>query len=686
MKKSLGLLFLFVLLFVSPVVYSQFKGEASVVEKPANDKLNAFYQTNQSPLRAQHLIKLPVGTIAPKGWLLKSLELQREGLTGQLGEISIWLTKKNNAWLNKDGTGDWGWEEMPYWLKGYANIGYVLKDKKMMEESMVWINGTLNSQRDNGDFGPIVIAKNKGKRDLWAQMLMLFVLQSYYEHSNDPRVITHMDKYFKWQLSVPDNDFLTDYWENSRGGDNLYSVYWLYNITRAPYLLELASKIHRNTANWKLKNWLPNWHNVNIAQCFREPATYYQQSNDATDLQATYDNQNFIREVYGQVPGGMFGSDENSRKGFYDPRQAVETCGMVEQMASDEILLRITGDTFWAENAEDVAFNTFPAAFMPDYKSLRYLTAPNMVMSDGKDHSPGIDNGGPFLMMNPFSSRCCQHNHTSGWVYYVENLWMATPDNGLAAVLYSESEVKAKVASGSEVTIRQETHYPFEEQVKLKMQMMNPTSFPLYLRIPAWCDKPVIKVNDQVVNVNAIAGRYVKITTTWKNADRITLDFPMKIAMRTWEKNKNSVSVNYGPLTFSLKINEKYIKVDSRKTAQHDAKWQPQADPAKWPSYEILPGSAWNYGLINDFSNPEKSITIQRKPWPSDDFPFTQAAVPIELKTKGAKIPGWTIDQYGLCAELPKSPVTASEAVQEITLIPMGAARLRISAFPVINK
>ena len=154
---------------------------------------------------------------------------------------------------------------------------------------------------------------------------------------------------------------------------------------------------------------------------------------------------------------------------------------MVEQMASDEIMLRITGDTFWAENAEDVAFNTFPASFMPDYKSLRYLTAPNMVMSDSKNHSPGIDNGGPFLMMNPFSSRCCQHNHTSGWVYYVENLWMATPDNGLAAVLYSESEVKAKVASGVEVTIKQETHYPFEEQVKLKLQMMNPTLFPLYL-------------------------------------------------------------------------------------------------------------------------------------------------------------------------------------------------------------
>ena len=47
---------------------------------------------------------------------------------------------------------------------------------------------------------------------------------------------------------------------------------------------------------------------------------------------------------YGQVPGGMWGGDENSRKGYDDPRQAVETCGMVEQMTSDQMLLRSTGD------------------------------------------------------------------------------------------------------------------------------------------------------------------------------------------------------------------------------------------------------------------------------------------------------------------------------------------------------
>lgn len=675
MKK----LVLLALIACPAIIRAQTPG-ISIVKQPASDHLNNYYHTNQPPLRAQHLVKLPVGAVQPGGWLLKNIELQRDGLAGQLGNISAWLTKKNNAWLNKDGTGDWGWEELPYWLKGYANMGYVLNDKKMIDEAMVWINGTLNSQRANGDFGPYVIRKTTGKRDLWAQMLMLFVLQSYYEHSQDPRVIEHMTRYFKWQLTIPEKDFLTDYWENSRGGDNLYSVYWLYNYKREPWLLELAAKIHRNTANWRLNGWLPNWHNVNIAQCFREPATWYQQSNDPADLQASYNNQKFIREMFGQVPGGMFGGDENCRKGYTDPRQAIETCGMVEQMGSDEIMLRITGDSDWADNCEDVAFNTFPAAFMPDQRSLRYLVAPNMVVSDGKNHNPGIDNPGPYLMMNPFSSRCCQHNHTMGWVYFAENLWMATPDNGLAAIFYSESQVKAKVAGGTEVTISEQTHYPFDEGVSLGIKLTRPAEFPLYLRIPGWCTAAEVRINNQSVDVQPLPGNYVRILRSWKDGDKVTLKLPMKVTVRTWEKNKNSVSVDYGPLTFSLKIKEKYLRFDSKATAQYDSKWQENADTAPWPSYEIQPESDWNYGLTN-----LANFSIRRKPWPADNYPFSLESVPLEISTTGRKIPQWTIDQYGLCAELPDSPVTSAEKEEAITLIPMGAARLRVSAFPVVK-
>lgn len=658
------------------------KLQVSVV-KADNQQRNSFYVNNKLPLQNQYFTKLPVGSIQAGGWLKKALELQRDGLTGNLGEISIWLSKEDNAWLNKEGKGKYGWEELPYWLKGYANIGYMLQDEKIIKEAKFWIDAVLNNQRDNGDFGPAV--ERNGNRDLWTNMSMLWCLQSYYEYSKDPRVIPFMTKYFKYELSVPDNKFLEDFWENSRGGDNIASVYWLYNRTGDKWLLDLATKIDKNTANWRQTHQLPNLHNVNIAQGFREPATFALQSHDQKDIEATYRNFKLIREEYGQVPGGMFGADENARKGYNDPRQAVETCGLVEQMTSDQMLLGSTGDAFWAENCEDVAFNTFSAAFMPDYRSLRYLTAPNMVASDSKNHKPGIDNEGPFLMMNPFSSRCCQHNHAAGWVYYAENTWMATPDNGLAAQLYTEGAVTASVGKGTVVQLLETTKYPFEDQISFTVKTSAEVRFPLYLRIPSWCKNPSVKVNGHSIAADLSHGNYIRLENTWKEGDQITLKLPMELTTREWKENKNSISINYGPLTYSLKIDEDYVPRDSKATALNDSGWQAGADPAKWPSYEIFPKSAWNYGLQIDKEHPERSIKVIRKSWPKDNNPFTNSNAPIELRIKGKQIKGWTMDQYGLCSLLPLSPVKTNEPVSDLTLVPMGGARLRISAFPVVE-
>ncbi len=664
----------------------------TTVTRPSTASYNINYISNKAPLQPLAFIKLPVGSIEPKGWIRTCLLRQRDGLTGHLGEISAWLDKKNNAWFSDDGKGDHGWEEVPYWLKGYGDLAYLLRDTAMITETKSWLEKVFKSQRPDGFFGPVNIEPSKkhpqGLQDVWANMLMLWCMQSYYEHSNDKRVINLMDRYFKWETTIPDTVFLKTYWENSRGGDNLYSIYWLYNITGEKWLLDLAEKVHKNTADWTQQNNLPNFHNVNVAQCFREPATYYMQTKDSFFLKATYNDFNIIRNMYGQVPGGMFGADEDARANYTDPRQAVETCGMVEQMASDEMLARITGDPFWADHCEDVAFNTYPAALMPDFKSLRYFTAPNMAVSDTMNHAPGIQNDGPFFMMNPFSSRCCQHNHAQGWPYYAENMWMATPDNGLVAMLYNSCDVTAKVANGKMVTLEEDTHYPFDENISITVKKADNVNFPLYLRIPAWCSNASIKVNGVLVQQTPAAATYTRIENVWKAGDKIEIVLPMKLQLKTWTENKNSVSVNYGPLTFSLKIKETYKKEDSRAAAISDSRWQANADATKWPSYQILPASAWNYGIDEkdlQSNNLMSAFTVVHKAWPKNDYPFTVDDVPVSIETMGRQIPNWQLDKYGLVAVLPQSPVTVNTSDEKIELVPMGAARLRISAFPVVK-
>ncbi len=668
----------------------QTPGEApqvTVVPHPPVDAQPKHYVGNRPPLLPSPLLKLPIGAVKPEGWLRRQLELQADGFIGHLKELSDFLREDGNAWLSPTGEGHSGWEEVPYWLKGYCATAYVLGNEKMIAEARKWLDATIASQREDGYFGPRSNLTHAGdakrrKPDLWPNMIMLNALQSYYEYSGDKRVLELMTRYFRWQLQLPAEDFLPPYWQQQRAGDNLLSVYWLYNRTGQPWLLELAQKIHRHTAPWE--KGVANWHGVNICQCFREPATFYMQSKDHKHLQATINNYNTVMELYGQVPGGMFAADENCRPGYSDPRQCAETCSMVEMMLSHEILLRITGEVLWADRCEEVAFNSLPASMTADLKSLRYLTAPNHILSDRHNKAPGVQNHGPMMLFDPRSHRCCQHNVGHGWPYFTESLWHATPDGGLAATLYAPCQVTAKVAAGQEVTIVQTTTYPFDEHIQLKISLNKPCRFPLYLRIPGWCTDPQVTISGNRIPIPKNATGFLRLDHQWHEGDTILVTFPMEITVKTWEKNRRSVSVGRGPLWYSLRIEERYVRVGG---------------DDRWPVWEIHPASPWNYGLAMEedakqagqpdaaagTTDVAKLFTVEKKPWPADDQPFAVPAAPIQLKTKARKIPAWQADALGLVGLLQDSPALSEEPLEEITLIPMGCARLRISSFPTVS-
>jgi DUF1680 family protein len=396
-----------------------------------------------------------------------------------------------------------------------------------------------------------------------------------------------------------------------------------------------------------------------------------------------------MRKRYGQVPGGMYGADENARQGYSDPRQGAETCAVVEQMASDEMMMGITGDPAWADHLEDVAFNTLPAALTSDMRALRYITSPNMAVSDGKNHAPSIDNSlRGMLSMSPFSSRCCQHNHGMGWPYLTEHLVMQTADKGLAAMVYLASETTAEVADGKTVTLAINSNYPFEEQVSMTIHTSEPTAFPLYLRIPKWANEASITLNGNAIDAISLqAGKYVCLNNTWKEGDELRLTLPMNISMRTWQQNKGSLTVDYGPLTLSLQIDERYNKRDSSdpEIVQDDSHWQASVDKSLWPAYEIFTDSPWNYALVTNDEGMPLDLSVIRRPWPADNYPFTLESVPLQFTAKAQRIPSWGFDETGMTAELPTRYAQRSEEVEDIKLVPMGAARLRITAFPKAN-
>ena len=673
MRKGSALLFSLIL--ASWIAVAMHPGETLMtaeivtVRTPPAETPNRHYVSNRSPLAVSPLVKLPIGSIRPKGWLLSQLQLLREGFVGRLPELSRFL-KEDSGWVTLKGR---GWEEMPYWLKGYGDLGYLLRDAEIVEEAKKWLDLAFRSQQEDGFFGP---PDNRSNKDLWPNMLVLSCMQSLHEATGDERVLPFMTRYFRFEQALPVEDLLPGSWQKLRGGENLESVYWLYNRTGEPFLLDLAEKLYHRTANWESdilsperdKNWEVSsfYHGVNIAMGFRYPGVFFQQTKDRKYLDLVEKNYRLVMDDYGRQPGGMFGADENIRPGYGDPRQGAETCSMVEFMNSHEALLKITGETIHADRCEEIAFNSLPAALTPNLRGLHYLTAPNLISCDSSGEHD-FQNEGTLLSYDPWSYRCCQHNVAFGWPYYAEHLWLATADNGLAAVLYAPSEVSAKVADGAVVEISEDTVYPFGDRVDLTVWTKAEVSFPLYLRIPGWASVVSISVNGEERPAEYRSGAYAVVNRKWRNGDQVRLEFSPKIEVRTWEKAGNSVSVRRGPLWFSLKIGEE---------------WKRYGGTDEWPAYEILPTTAWNYGLVFDPSHPEQSITLADRKAPSYQ-PFEPEAAPVVLKAKARLIPGWKEDNR-MVGKVPSSPVRSSEPLTEVVLIPMGCARIRISSFPWI--
>ena len=444
----------------------------------------------------------------------------------------------------------------------------------------------------------------------------------------------------------------------------------MYNRTGEPWLLDLARKIHRGMARWDRD--VIDWHNVNLAQGFRAGTVFGMVSKEAPDLQSAERNYQTVMSRYGQQPGGGFVGDENCRPGYFDPRGGFETCGIVEFMHSFEMLTRITGLPLWADRCEEIALNSFPASMTPDEKALHYLTAVNQVQLDRDNKSPGIQNSGTMFSYSPREVyRCCQHNVSHGWPYYAEEMWLATADSGICASLYAPSDVKAKVAQGVPVSIHEQTGYPFRDSIEFTLSAKQPVRFPLYLRVPQWCAVASVKINGEPVDVKARPLSYVVLDRSWKDGDRVTLRLPMQVVVRRWPKNQDAASVSYGPLGFSLAIQER---------------WEKYGDPkAKWPEWEVFPASAWNYGMALDADDPARSFDIVRKPGEVPPNPFTSDAAPLALKVKARKITNWQTDRNELVERLQPSPIRSTEPLEEITLVPSGAARLRIGMFPVIG-
>ncbi|MGA2169487.1 MAG: beta-L-arabinofuranosidase domain-containing protein [Terracidiphilus sp.] len=638
---------------------------------------------------------LAPGTIQPEGWLRGYLEKQASQLGSQLPQISwpftgaYWAGEEHGVPGFEDSW--WPWEQKAYWIDGATRLAIVLQDERLMAQVRASIDYTLSHAAANGYLGPKEFEDPKGDFHRWPQNVLfrgLAALGDAQPAPGGPDSIDIAEALRKHYLGDK-----ASYGTPTRNVTNIEAILWCYARTGDPGLLALAENAwreymkvaadpdHGDLTPLRVFAATPiNAHGCTYAETMKLPAILYLYTGRDEYLKFALAAERRIFDHHMLIDGIPSTSEWYRTVTSLDSH---ETCDISDHTWSWGYMLMATGDAIWADRVERACFNAAPGAIKNDWKALQYFSCPNQFLATLTSDHNVMEHGGRMMAYQPNpgqATACCGGNVHRILPNYAIRMWMKTNDDGLAAVLYGPSRMKTTVGPDHrQVEIVQTTDYPFDEQIHLRIDAGRAVTFPLSLRIPAWCDNPRLTVNGVPVTASRTGKGFLVLHRSFNSGDQVTLTLPMKLAISHWPQN--GIGIEHGPLVYSLAIKEN---------------WTPRIEPkyttADFPSWEATAASAWNYGIALDPANLNSEVIFKRKPAAQDPEPDPWENPPTTLTVPARTIEGWELQSNPDDASQKFTPplpdlivAKVSETLERVTLVPYGSTQLRLTIFPAVR-
>ena len=598
--------------------------------------------------------------VKPLGWLKRQLEIQAEGLSGNLDKM--WPDVSQSRWIGGDKE---GWERVPYWLDGFIPLAWLLDNEDMKRRARQYIDAILNQQQDDGWICPCSFEERR-RYDMWALFLICKVLTVYADLTGDKRIETALYRALKQYDTHIDMNTLFN-WGAARWFECLIPIFWLYERKPEPWLITLAHKLRVEGIDYQTlferyrdqvpqRRWTFLTHVVNLAMSLKQGALFSRVSGDDPDAFALKAIGTLFE--HHSMAASHFTGDECVAG--TSPIRGTELCGVVEAMYSYETLLKTGGNPHWADMLEKLAFNTFPATLTPDMWAHQYDQLTNQVQCAPmeKEHKIFGTNGpeAHIFGLEP-NYGCCTANFNQGFPKLAQHTFLQSNDGIVSAVL-APSLVKTRIRE-AEVECKLETDYPFREELTYTISTNQPVVFTFSFRVPSFVKG--VSVDDIPIQAEG----FHRITREWKGTTRISVKFEIDCEIVT---RPSGLSCLWrGPLLFALPIESRDEIIE----------YERDGVVRKFPycDYHMYPASKWNFGFTDS-----SSLTISRAEVGA--YPFSPKGAPIKIETDLIPIP-WE-QEHGVCTAVPQS-LKPLASKQRMTLIPYGCTNLRMTELPFVK-
>lgn len=466
----------------------------------------------------------------------------------------------------REGTRDWKSEFWGKWMHGAVPAYRMTRDEDLMRNIDVSVKRVRATQRADGYIGNYKDDAHLQGWDIWGRKYTMMGLMHHFDLTGDTASLDAARRVAEQLMSevgpgAAGKIQTVGMHHGMASCSVLEPVVWLVARTQDAKLLEFARHIAAAMDEFEDSPKLVSkaLSGVPVAERFPHPVPWWSWNNGikAYEMMSCYQGLLDLYLVTGHSP--YLDAAEASAKSIIDHEinaagsgaafecwyhgkryetspayHMMETCVTTTWMRFCETLLRITGKAFYGDQLETTACNAYLAALARDGSTFsKYCPL-------GGTRGRGGDQCGMTL-------NCCIANGPRGFVALAESILMAD-DEGVMVNLYHESEASIERPNGAgRVTILQETGYPMDARVLLRVTPASESEFAIRLRIPSWSAKTTVRVNGAAVP-NVTAGGYLPLRRAWKAGDKVEIQFDF--TGRVESKNEH-FAIFRGPLVLS---------------------------------------------------------------------------------------------------------------------------------------